>query len=124
MVKVYLDEEDLLKMLTDRVLYWTQDDTVVALYEDMYDNYVYNGCFEGAELNIMEVVDNDYVNHCDVLWPPEKNDTTYAAKEYRNILKIYKEQGLGDCSEYHIGYNWIEAVEQNDNEKPVFLVRT
>lgn len=89
----------------------------------MYDNYVYNGCFEGAEINIMEVVDNDYVNHCDVLWPPENGETGYDAEKYRKVLKIYNEQGLGDCSEYDIDCSFIEAMAEDYDGNQVFLVR-
>lgn len=123
MIKVYIDEEDLLTMLTDRVLHWTDDDTVVELYEKMYENSVYGGCFDGAEINIMEIVDNDYINYCNVLWPPEKNKTGYDAEKYRKILKIYKEQGLGDYSEYDMDCSYIEAVAEDCDEKTVFLIR-
>lgn len=123
MINVYIDEEELLTMLTDRVLHWTDDDTVVELYEKMYENNVYSGSFDGAEINIMEIVDNDYVNYCDVLWPPEKDETGYDAEKYRKVLKIYKEQGLGDCSEYDLDCSYIEAVAEDCDEKPVFLVR-
>lgn len=123
MIKVYIDEEDLLQMLTDRVLHWTDDDTVVQLYEEMYDNAVYGGRFDGAEINIMQIVDNDYVNYCDVLWPPEKDETGYDAEKYHKVLKIYKEQGIGDCSEYDIDCSYIEAMTEDCDGNPVFLVR-
>lgn len=123
MIKVYIDEEELLTMLTDRVLHWTNDDTVVELYEKMYENNVYGGSFDGAEINIMEIVDNDYVNYCDVLRPPEKGETGYDAEKYRKVLKIYNEQDLGDCSEYDLDCSYIEAVAEDCDGRPVFLVR-
>jgi hypothetical protein len=123
MIKIYIDEEDLLQMLTDRVLHWTDDDTVIELYEEMYERSVYDGGFEGAEVNIMQIVDNDYVNYCDVLWPPEEDETGHDAKRYRKALEIYKEQGTGDCSEYDLDYSYIEAMVEDCDGNPVFLVR-
>ena len=123
MIKVYVDEEDLLQMLTNRVLHWTDDDTVIKLYEEMYENYIYNGGFEEAEINIMQIVDNDYINYCDVLWPPEEDETGYDAEKYNKVLKIYKEQSTGDCSEYDLDCSYIEAMVEDCDGKPVFLVR-
>lgn len=123
MIKIYIDEENLLQMLTDRVLHWTDDDTVIELYEEMYERSVYDGGFEGAEINIMQIVDNDYVNYCDVLWPPEEDETGHDTERYHKALKIYKEQGVGDCSEYDLDYGYIEAMVEDHNGKPVFLVR-
>ena len=67
MVTVTISEDDLLDMLVERVKHWTDDRETINLYEQYYENMVYSGCFEGAELDIMSVVDNDYVNNHTVM---------------------------------------------------------
>lgn len=110
---VRMSNEDVIDMLVERVSYWTQEDETHELYRRMYTNYVEGGCFEGAELDVMVIVDNDYVNYCDVV--SEGDDG------YEDIKALYEEQGLGDIScekELNHGYNFIEA-EYNDS----FLLR-
>ena len=113
MVNVKIDESDLLEMLMDRVEFWDRSEAEVNLYEKMYQSEIDDGCFEGAEIDVNLIVDNDIINYCNIVEEGEK--------EFENILQLYKEQGLGDISmESH--YSFIEAVD--DEEKPkAFLVR-
>jgi hypothetical protein len=105
MIKVLIDEEDLLEMLLKRVKYWTDDTTLNALFKQMYENRVYGGCFEGMELDIPLIVDNDYVNNYSVVSEGDEG--------YEELLKIYEQQGLGDCSCESDNYNYIEAYEND-----------
>ena len=66
-VTVKIDSEDLLEILMDRVKVWTGDDEVLDLFEKYYENAIFSGCFDHAELNIMSIVDNDYVNNTQIL---------------------------------------------------------
>lgn len=111
MVTIKIDEENLADMLMERVKFWTNDEDIIKLYEIMYMAYAESGCFEGMELDVMVLVDNDYVNYCSIL--------TEGDDEYENIKAIYDEQGLGDCSCEHDGYSYIEA-----EYKGMFLVRS
>lgn len=117
MITVKMDEQYLIDELVERVKYWTQDEEEISLFEKMYDDYVWNGVFTDSEVDIMQIVDNDWVNYTAIIRP---DDT-----DFEKLLKVYKEQGLGDCScedfdEYKIKF--IEAV--NDDEEPsMFLVR-
>lgn len=63
MVTVTVNEDTLLEMLLDRLEFWTSDEDVINLYRDYYEGLVYSGCFEGCNLDIMMVVDNDYCNN-------------------------------------------------------------
>ena len=63
MVTVTVNEDTLLEMLLDRLKFWTSDESVINLYRDYYEGLVYSGCFEGCTLDIMSVVDNDYINN-------------------------------------------------------------
>lgn len=111
---VEIDNDTLLGMLRERVEFWTDDTTTTELYMQMYENYVESGCLEGATLDIMEIVDNDYINWCRVI---EQGD-----EEFDELLKIYNEQGLGDCSCETNYASYIEAVDDED-EPTAFLIR-
>lgn len=107
---VKIDEDTLVEMLMERVEYWSSDWVTLALFRQMYESYVYGGCFECMKLDVMQIVDNDYVNNCIIISEGEEG--------YEELLRVYEEQGLGDCSCEGVGYDYIEAYESN-----TFLVR-
>lgn len=114
MVTVKIDDELLLNILTDRVRFWTDDPEILELYEKMYSNYIDSGVFEGCTFDVMDIVDNDYVNYCHTVCEGDK--------EFDEVLKVFKEQGCGDCSCELDECDYIEAA--NDDENPtIFLVR-
>ena len=101
-VNVKINIDDLLDVLLERVKHWSEDYTVLKLYEEMYENYIDGGCFEGMELDVMILVDNDFINYCDVVRPGDEF--------YEVIDKTFKAEGLGDCSCVDgAGYSFIEA---------------
>lgn len=110
MVTIRIEEENLLGMLMERVGHWTEDNDVYELYERMYQGYMGSGIFDAIDFDVKMIVDNDYINYCNVVC--EGDDT------YDEIKAIYDEQGLGDCSCESENYSYIEA-EYND----MFLVR-
>lgn len=117
MITIKINEEDLLNMLLERVRHWTEDEEEIGLFEKMYDDYIFNGCFEGMNMDIQDIVDNDWVNYTSIIRPDDK--------DFEKLLKVYKEQGIGDCSneefeEYKISF--IEAVD-DENDPSMFLVR-
>lgn len=97
MVTVRIEEDDLLDMLMERVGFWTDDSITLELFEQYYENMVYEGCFEGAELNIMSIVDNDYVNWLDVVYEEDfdgyhiedENDERIVAKTKDGDENVY-----------------------------------
>lgn len=111
---VRIDNDTALNMLMDRVEHWTDDDTVCRLYEMMYESYIEGGVFDGGEFDVMVIVDNDYINYCDVV--------SEGDEAYEDIKKLYDEQGCGDIScedEFNHGYSFIEAAYDDS-----FLVRS
>lgn len=71
-ITVKVSNDELLEMLLERWKFWDKDgDTklIEAYYQDMIDN----GLFEGVELNISLIVDNDYVNYLELYEPSEKD---------------------------------------------------
>ena len=71
MVTVKIDEDTLLDMLMDRLAFWTDDYITEELYRQYYCDMISDGCFEGAELDVNNIVDNDYVNWLDVIYEDE-----------------------------------------------------
>ena len=109
-VSVQIDADEMVNALVSRLSEWTEDEDVIALYEQMYENYVYGGCFGESEFDVMAIVDNDYVNWCDVICEGEDL--------YDEIKEHYNKHGLGDCSCEIDGVGYIEA-EHNG----MFLIR-
>lgn len=114
-VTVKIDEDVLLEMLMDRYIkWWDESGKNADLYEQMYQNYIENGAFDGMELDISIIVDNDVVNYCKVV---EKGD-----KDFDKLLEL-SEQGEYDVSteEFEeISPSFIEAVS---DDKDRILVR-
>ena len=106
---VKIDNDVLLNLLCDRVDYWREPDGETAkLFYKMYENYIDNGCFDGASFDPMLIVDNDIVNYCSVVEEGEK--------DFPKLLELYK-QGEYDVScedfeEYKVSY--IEAVSDDE----------
>ena len=94
MVTITINEDTLLEMLLDRLEYWTSDEDVIALYRNYYEGLVYSGCFEGCELDIMSVVDNDYINNLIVLNKEDFEDYGVEGFEDDKIEAFNKEQNL------------------------------
>lgn len=104
-VMVDIDEDDLLDLLMNRVRRWTDEKVSLDLYEQMYQSYIDLGWDLGGE-SVMVIVDNDWVNYCDVVGPGEEN--------YDALLKLYQENGLGDVSVEDVGYSYIEAATEEN----------
>lgn len=101
---VNIDNNRAVDMLLERLEHWTDDLTTYKLYEAMYENYVDGGCFDGGDFDIMAIVDNDYVNYCDVV--------SEGDEAYEDIKALYDAEGLTDISCEHgknHGYSFIEA---------------
>lgn len=101
---VKIDNGIALGMLLDRLEFWTDDHTVYRLYEEMYDNYIESGVFDSGEFDVMQIVDNDYINWCKVIGEGEDG--------YEGIKELYDRDGLGDISceeDLNGGYSFIEA---------------
>lgn len=70
------------------------------LYHKYYERCLDNGVFDGINYSINDVVDNDYINYCDVISP--------SCEDWEELNKIYQEEGLGDICEYRLDYEYIE----------------
>lgn len=110
---VRIDNDQALEMLLDRLEHWTDDHTAHRLYEQMYESYIDGGVFDGGEFDVMVIVDNDWVNYCEII---EEGDDAYSG-----IKELYDRDGLCDIScedDLNGGYSYIEAEYDG-----TFLVR-
>lgn len=115
MITIKIDEEQAIDILMDRLEQWTDDCTTHELYRKMYESYVYGGCFDGVDFDVMCIVDNDYVNYCKIYYEDDA--------EFEELLTLYKEQGIGDISCDCDFASYIEAVDNEETPK-AFLVRS
>ena len=67
MITVRMDEQDAIDLLVKRVECWTDDSEVIELFEEYYTNMVEGGCFDGADFDVMSIVDNDYINNTSII---------------------------------------------------------
>ena len=74
MITVKIEEDVALDMLMDRLSFWTDDTTTTELFEQMYQEYLDERMFDGDNFDVMDIVDNDYVNWCAVV---EEGDDLY-----------------------------------------------
>lgn len=120
MITVKMDEDLALDMLMDRLEFWIKDHSETSknidrkLYEQMYQMYLESGCFESTEFDVMSIVDNDYINYCNVVEPGDE--------DYEKIDKLYKENGIGDISCENVSGNFIESAYEYDGET-YYLIR-
>lgn len=113
MVNVQMDEDELLRILVDRVSFWTENEIVQNLYREMYANYLDNGCIDFS-YGISYVVDNDYINYCTTV---ESDD-----KDYETILEAYN-NGDYDISGLDLVETGANRIEAYDEYNKIFLVR-
>ena len=105
MVTIQMDECNLLEMFEDRVRFWTDDEDIIKLYSKMYEWEIDAGMYDNRKVDVMIIVDNDWINYTEVLSDGDKY--------YDGIDELYHRQGLGDISCNHEenpnGYSYIEA---------------
>lgn len=99
MITITIDEDTLLEMLLYRVEFWTSDETTIDLYRDYYEGLINSGCFEGCELDIRSIVDNDYIN---------------------NLTTIRKE----DFEQWDIESEVDDSIVAFNEEEDLYLIKT
>ena len=117
MITVQIDEDDLLDMLMDRIGVWTNDREVFDLYEKMYRDYIDGGCFDGVELDVMSIVDNDYVNYCSTLEPSDVSEA-----DWKKLVELY-EEGTRDISCEEFDESQGDFIDAMNTDRTMALMR-
>ena len=108
-MKVILPDYDVIDVFESRVRFWTGDEKIIDLFRLMYLNHL-NYLNPEAELDVYDIVDNDYVNYCKVVF---END------EYYEEIKSANLNDEIDISET-TPYSYIESAS---DDLKMFLVR-
>ncbi|WP_289146999.1 hypothetical protein [uncultured Megamonas sp.] len=74
MALVNIDNDTLLKMLIDRLQFWTDDNITIELFAKMYSNYLNDRLFNNIDFDINKIVDNDFINNCIVVYKSNIED--------------------------------------------------
>ena len=118
-IMVKMNKDDLYNLFYDRVKMWREEGSpAFNLFVKYYEKCIDDGLFEEMELDIMQIVENDIVNWCDIV---EEGD-----KDFEKLLELYKKDGLGDvsCEDFEergkIGF--IEEVDDEENPT-MFIIR-
>ena len=100
MINVQINETTLLNLFMDRVKYWTSDDDVLELYEDYLKELIYNGCFDGAELDVDMFVDNLYINDTTIMDKEILDDNGIGVDDSEKVLAKNEDKDLYLVSNY------------------------
>lgn len=109
---VNIDNDTALDMLMDRVETWREKGSVdYDLFEQMYENSIDQGIFEGGNFFVDEIVDNDVVNWCNSYNKEDMSEEDWA--------KIEEAWNSGDrdisCIDFEFGSpSFIEAKIDDD----------
>ena len=116
-IRLELEEDDALDMLMGRLNFWTDDEEVKDLYREMYSSYVNGGVFEGSELNVRSIVDNDYVNWCSTLYQEDCSE-----EDWKKLVELY-EEGTRDISCEEFDENHGDFIEAMNTDRTMALMR-
>lgn len=114
-----VSNNEALNLLMNRLSTWTDDKDTLDLFEKMYESYLDSGVFDNNEYSVMEIVDNDYINYCNVVSAED-----LSKKDFKKLVKLYK-NGERDisCEDFdNIGSSYVEAVDDEENPSK-FLLR-
>lgn len=92
---VKIDDDTIYEMLMDRVHFWTDDDDVAELFGIYYDQEIKKHRWNGADFDVMDIVDNDYINNFEYgmredimdMFPDFDEDNVYA--EHDGLILYY-----------------------------------
>lgn len=116
MINVKIDEDTLLNMLCERVDAWRSGEEAELFYK-MYEDYIYGGVFEGAEIDVLNIVDNDVINWCDILQAEDLSESD--VEKLKEAIK----NGDRDVSCESFNYGKISFIEAYNDEQTMFLIR-
>lgn len=109
---VKISNDRLLDMLTERVSYWVKDEDAARLYSQMYEDMIDGGVFEGIELDVSVIVDNDCVNWCSIISKDEVSED-----EWGRLVALYKDgQRDFSCEGFsEICGSFVEAMNETED---------
>lgn len=113
---IEVNEWQFMEIIEDRIKYWKDDNVIVDLYKEMYNDRLESGYYQEDEpFNLNVIVDNDIINYTDTI---SKEDYP---EDFQLLLESYENDEM-DVS--NINFNNISAnrIEAYDPYNEIFLV--
>ena len=109
-MKIIIPDYDVIDLFVERIKYWTNDKKIIDLFKLMYENQLLYEFENEDEIDLYDIVDNDYVNYCKVIF---END-----EEYETVKSAYlnNEFDISDITPY-------SYIESASDDLKMFLVR-
>lgn len=82
-----IDNETALNALMNRVMFWTDDDDVITLFEKYYTQCIDENIF--SDFDVMRIVDNDYINWFSVMSDNEIKEENAAGDNWITPDRIF-----------------------------------
>ena len=113
LINIKMDKEDLLDLLYDRLIYWTNEDTA-ELFCKMYNDKLEQGIFNNVVFNVKNIVDNDYINNYRVFSLANNGDIfEFLLKEFDNGNRY-----LDGTNKYGL---YIQIEEVSDDRQSILV---
>lgn len=111
---VKISNDDLCNMLFERLKTWNLSIKESDLFEQMYENAVYDGVFDGAEFNCMRIVDNDVNYFCKIV--DERNHA------FKKIKKLWQ-KGIREIDGNALELGYFTYIEAASDDLTMFLIK-
>ena len=108
-MKIKIPDYDAIDFLLYRLQIWTDNKKIIELFKLMYLNQLKLDYFDD-EINLYDVVDNDYINYCKVIFESDEKYEIIKSAYLNNEFDISKTTP----------YSYIEAAS---DDLKMFLVR-
>ena len=123
-VKLHID--DVYNLFENRVIYNLDDTPEADLYIKMYEEAIEEGVFDGQELRVSYIVDNDIHTYTQILYKKDLGE------EFFNKLCEFYKEGLRETGELDLKdfeevlenfYSKDFYIEQIDEDLEMILIR-
>lgn len=113
---IVVNEWQFLEIIEDRIKHWKDNNIIVNLYKEMYNDRFESGYYQEDEpFDLNAIVDNDIINYTNTI---SKKDYP---EDFQLLLESYENDKM-DVS--NISFNNISAnqIEAYDSYNEIFLV--
>ena len=132
-INVKLDIDDVYKLFEDRVIYNLGDTPEADLYIKMYEEAINEGVFDGQELRVSYIVDNDIHNYTQILYKKDLGEEFFNKlcgfykedKKEINVNEDLKDLDLEDLERKWGDWFYSESfyIEQINEDLEMILIR-
>ena len=123
MPNINLATDEIVGLFADRLeKRWDADKTTVELFSQYWENMAEQGCFScGHEFTVSEIVDNDYINNCTIVYKGEDYWDACVAAHDNGVYEVCDNDPDDHESADNIVYMILASTFDDDGDL-VFLV--